>query len=211
VLSLEAFVQASYDTGQAVSGALAGQGAVALQVQWQGANPPATGGPQLEWVPAAGVTPRFAWANTTTSGSNNHTVLTVFASVVTTTVQDAAAVVAAAVQQGWESERARSAAWWTAFWPQAFVTLPTTRLEGYYYVELYRFAASDRTTLHGLMGAFGPTGMFNYWGVCLQNARSGMLLAQPTVLACLRACVSACEWDGVWWQHGDACGAVGGW
>lgn len=27
----------------------------------------------------------------------------------------------------------------------------------------YRFAASDRVGLHGLMGAFGPSGMFNYW------------------------------------------------
>ena len=27
----------------------------------------------------------------------------------------------------------------------------------------YRFAASDRVSLHGLMGAFGPDGIFNLW------------------------------------------------
>ena len=28
----------------------------------------------------------------------------------------------------------------------------------------YRFVSSDRVGLHGLMGAFGPTGNNNFWG-----------------------------------------------
>ncbi len=168
VLSLEAFVQADYDPAKAASGAVEGQGAIALQLRWEAnssSNSVTPSGPRLEWVAAANVTPRFVW-----NDKVNHTegTLTAFASVVTTRTEDAAAVVKAAMRAGWVAERERSAKWWVDFWPQAFLTLPTTRLEGYYYVEIYRFAASDRTTLHGLMGAFGPTGIFNLWPVrCL--------------------------------------------
>ena len=31
------------------------------------------------------------------------------------------------------------------------------------HLEMFRFPASDRVTLHGLMGAFGPTGNYNLW------------------------------------------------
>ena len=55
------------------------------------------------------------------------------------------------------------AAWWASYWPQSFVTIPTTRVEGYYWTQLYRFVSSDRVGLHGLMGAFGPSDMFNLW------------------------------------------------
>jgi hypothetical protein len=54
-------------------------------------------------------------------------------------------------------------AWWASYWPQSFVTIPVTRLEGYYYTQMYRFVSSDRVGLHGLMGAFGPSSMFNLW------------------------------------------------
>jgi hypothetical protein len=53
--------------------------------------------------------------------------------------------------------------WWAAYWPQSFVSLPITRIEGYYYSQMYRFPSSDRIGLHGLMGAFGPSGMFDLW------------------------------------------------
>ena len=54
-------------------------------------------------------------------------------------------------------------AWWSAYWPQSFITIPLTRLESFYYLQMYRFVASDRVTLHGLDGAFGPSGMTNLW------------------------------------------------
>eukprot|EP01043_Picozoa_sp_COSAG02_P046603 COSAG02_NODE_4375_length_5437_cov_7.337580_9_plen_70_part_00 len=45
------------------------------------------------------------------------------------------------------------------------MTLPVTRAEGFYYTQMYRFVSSDRVGLHGLMGAFGPTGNYNFWYV----------------------------------------------
>ncbi len=91
--------------------------------------------------------------------------------------------------------------WWSGYWPQSFVSLPITRIEGYCesdltfvtsskvestdtqasqrltdrgdwptclhacsdYSQMYRFPSSDRVGLHGLMGAFGPSGMFDLW------------------------------------------------
>ena len=171
LLTLDAFVQADYNTQLAGSGALAGQGAAVVQLRW------ATGAlaslPQLEWVQAADAQPRFAWTNTTTTAATTATTaaasapmheLTAFASVVTTNATAADSVVAAAAAAGRTAELARHRAWWAAYWEQAFVTLPSTRVEALYYVEMYRFAASDRVTLHGLMGAFGPDGIFNLWG-----------------------------------------------
>jgi alpha-L-fucosidase 2 len=54
-------------------------------------------------------------------------------------------------------------AWWANYWPRSFVSLPITRVEGFYYTEMYRFPSSDRVGLHGLMGAFGPSSMFDLW------------------------------------------------
>jgi hypothetical protein len=164
LLRLDAFVQADYDTAIAGSGALGGQGAAVLQLRWQDGVLPTP--PALEWVQSSQAKPHFAWSNVTTStggGASSSRTLTAFASVVTSNASDAAAAVAAAQHAGRDAELARHAAWWAAYWEQAFVTLPSTRVEALYYVEMYRFAASDRVTLHGLMGAFGPDGIFNLW------------------------------------------------
>ena len=74
-----------------------------------------------------------------------------------------AKAVNAGAQLGIAALAVRHKAWWAAYWPQSFVSLPVTRLEGYYYTEMYRFVSSDRIGLHGLMGAFGPSGMFDLW------------------------------------------------
>ena len=57
----------------------------------------------------------------------------------------------------------RHLVWWHEYWPESFVSLPVTRIEGFYYAEMYRFPSADRVGLHGLMGAFGPSGMFDLW------------------------------------------------
>ena len=77
--------------------------------------------------------------------------------------QAVAAAVNGAAAAGVAALYAQHAAWWAAYWPLSFVSLPVTRLEGYYYAEMYRFTSSDRVGLHGLMGSFGPSGMFNLW------------------------------------------------
>ena len=83
--------------------------------------------------------------------------------------EPAASISAAALVQHVSSTTTPSAlladttAWWARYWPQSFVTLPTTRVEGMYYAQMFRFPASDRSTLMGLDGAFGPSGMPNYW------------------------------------------------
>ena len=120
--------------------------------------------PPVEWVSKG--SPDFAWVNTTNTASPAGTeVRTVLASVQNTPAQmKAADVVAAAAAANLDAVYTQHAAWWAAYWAQAFVTLPVTRLESFYFVEMYRFAASDRVVLQGLMGAFGPTDNYNLWG-----------------------------------------------
>ena len=66
-----------------------------------------------------------------------------------------------AATRGVEAAFAAHKGWWADYWVQSFVSLPVTRIEGYYYSQMYRFPSSDRIGLHGLMGAFGPSGMFS--------------------------------------------------
>ena len=75
-----------------------------------------------------------------------------------------AQIVDTAVRLGVAHLLAEHKQWWAEYWPESFISLPDTKLEAMYYVQMYRFASSDRVTLHGLMGAFGPTLEFNLWG-----------------------------------------------
>jgi hypothetical protein len=73
----------------------------------------------------------------------------VYASVGFATQEDAAqAAASAAVNQALavgvpalvESHRA----WWHPFWPAGFVSIPDTRLEGFYYIQMYKMASATR-------------------------------------------------------------------
>eukprot|EP01051_Picozoa_sp_SAG22_P005456 SAG22_NODE_324_length_12373_cov_23.912254_5_plen_721_part_00 len=120
--------------------------------------------PSLEWVDRKGNT---AYGNKTVTSAAEHRT-TVFVGVLASdhkgTAAAASAIATAAATAGRAKLLAVSTGWWADFWPQSFVTLPTTRLEGFYYTQMYRFVSSDRVGLHGLMGAFGPTGNYNFWG-----------------------------------------------
>lgn len=35
-------------------------------------------------------------------------------------------------------------AWWHAFWPEGFVSIPDTRLESFYYIQMYKMASATR-------------------------------------------------------------------
>jgi len=72
-----------------------------------------------------------------------------------------------AITVGTDALKTSNAAWWENYYPKTFVSLPDTRLEANYWLQTYRYAASDRVNLHGLDGAFGPSSgasqMFNFW------------------------------------------------
>jgi len=106
-------------------------------------QPQVTASPLLMWVDASGGRANMAWSNTSTSATS----LLVVASVVASNVSQARYNVAAGLAQGRVALLARSRMWWGNYWPQSFVSLPVTRLEGYYYTQMYRFPAADRVDL----------------------------------------------------------------
>ena len=126
--------------------------------------------PKLTWVKVG--TPDFAWKNVTTSsaatGGGTIRRLTAWAAVVSDASMseakmNASEIVATASALTTRALLTRTTSWWSGYWSQSFVTLPVTRVESFYYSQMYRFPASDRVTLHGLMGAFGPTSNYNLW------------------------------------------------
>jgi hypothetical protein len=121
-------------------------------------NKSSTFRPALEWVSVNNKT-GFSWQNTTTPAGD----LLAFGAFPTKTLT-AAAVIAKAAAQPPSVLEADTAAWWHAYWQESFITLPVTKVEALYYVEMYRFPAADRVVLQGLMGAFGPTDNYNLWG-----------------------------------------------
>eukprot|EP00035_Acanthoeca_spectabilis_P012802 m.232590 g.232590 ORF g.232590 m.232590 type:complete len:852 (-) comp15717_c0_seq3:218-2773(-) len=40
--------------------------------------------------------------------------------------------------------RQEHCAWWHSFWPLSFLSIPVTRVEGFYYIEMYKIASSSR-------------------------------------------------------------------
>lgn len=56
--------------------------------------------------------------------------------------------------------RAANSAWWAAYWPLSFLSFDTdTKLLGFYYIQMARYAMGGRAALHDLMGPFGPSGI----------------------------------------------------
>ena len=49
-----------------------------------------------------------------------------------------------AAQTGVPSLVASHRAWWQRFWPQSFVSVPDTRLESFYYIQMYKMASATR-------------------------------------------------------------------
>jgi len=124
-----------------------------------------TSAPTLEWVDEAGSKGNSAYGNKTVAESvaGSQTLFVSVMAVPKATAAEATAAATAAASTGRSALLKASTAWWRAYWEQSFVTLPVTRAEGFYYTQMYRFVSSDRVGLHGLMGAFGPTGNFNFW------------------------------------------------
>jgi hypothetical protein len=58
--------------------------------------------------------------------------------------EEAGAAVKAALAAGAETLRASHRAWWHAYWPASFVSIPDTRLEGFYWMQMYKLASATR-------------------------------------------------------------------
>lgn len=87
----------------------------------------------LEWVQTDAED--FAWSNITHTDNSGTVSLTAWASVQASGTP-AKVVISAARAVEPSQLLANTSAWWAAYWPQAFVSPPVTRLEGFYYTEV---------------------------------------------------------------------------
>jgi alpha-L-fucosidase 2 len=58
--------------------------------------------------------------------------------------KEAVDAVTAAAEAGLDRLVASHRAWWHAYWPQSFVSIPDTRLESFYWIQMYKLAAATR-------------------------------------------------------------------
>lgn len=56
----------------------------------------------------------------------------------------AAAAVRAALKDGIKDLVATHRAWWNAYWPQGFLSIPDTRMESFYFIQMYKLASATR-------------------------------------------------------------------
>ena len=61
-----------------------------------------------------------------------------------TTADEATRAVNAAAQSGLPKLLETHRAWWHAYWPQSFVSLPDTRIESFYWIQMYKLASATR-------------------------------------------------------------------
>lgn len=69
--------------------------------------------------------------------------------------EQAAAAVARAIAQGPERLRRSHRAYWHGYYPQSFVSLPDTRLESFYWIQMYKLASATRAE-HPVIDTLGP-------------------------------------------------------
>lgn len=61
-----------------------------------------------------------------------------------TATGEAAQAVSVAAQCGLATLTGSHRAWWHAFWPQSFVSIPDTRMESFYWIQMYKLASATR-------------------------------------------------------------------
>lgn len=57
---------------------------------------------------------------------------------------EAVAAVKKGIATGLDALTATHRAWWHQFWPEGFVSIPDTRLESFYYIQMYKMASATR-------------------------------------------------------------------
>ncbi|WP_179136220.1 glycoside hydrolase family 95-like protein [Paenibacillus sp. 32352] len=69
--------------------------------------------------------------------------------------QDAADLVRQTAQADLEQEVQQHRSWWHAYYPQSFVSIPDTLLEGFYWIQMYKLASATRKE-HLIIDNQGP-------------------------------------------------------
>jgi hypothetical protein len=86
-----------------------------------------------------------AWQEKALGGGRRLLVLSIADSFPGTEARDqAAAAVARAIKEGPTALRKSHQAWWHAYYPASFVSIPNARLESFYWIQMYKLASATR-------------------------------------------------------------------
>ena len=97
----------------------------------------------------------------------------------TGSAEDAVANIDKAIKRGVTELEKVHRAWWHAFYPASFVTLPDARLESFYWIQLYKMASATRED-RPVVDLMGPWYKNTVWAAYWQNLNTQ--LAYYTVL-----------------------------
>ena len=97
----------------------------------------------------------------------------------TGSAEDAVANIEKAIKRGVMELEKVHRAWWHAFYPASFVTLPDARLESFYWIQLYKMASATRED-RPVVDLMGPWYKNSVWAAYWQNLNTQ--LAYYTVL-----------------------------
>jgi hypothetical protein len=98
---------------------------------------------------------------------------------ITGSAEDAVANIEKAIKRGVMELEKVHRAWWHAFYPASFVTLPDARLESFYWIQLYKMASAMREN-RPVVDLMGPWYKNTVWAAYWQNLNTQ--LAYYTVL-----------------------------
>ncbi|UQZ83779.1 hypothetical protein SK3146_02986 [Paenibacillus konkukensis] len=96
-----------------------------------------------------------AWQERETSPGRRICYLTVQRGADEAAGDAAAALVRETAEASLEQEVEAHRSWWHAYYPQSFVSLPDTRLEGFYWIQMYKLASATRRE-HLIIDNQGP-------------------------------------------------------
>lgn len=86
----------------------------------------------------------------------------------TGSAEDAVANIEKAIKRGVMELEKVHRAWWHAFYPASFVTLPDARLESFYWIQLYKMASATRED-RPVVDLMGPWYKNSVWAAYWQN------------------------------------------
>jgi alpha-L-fucosidase 2 len=97
-----------------------------------------------------------AWQETSLGGARRLIILSIADSFPGADARNqAAAAVARAVEEGPAALRRSHQAYWHAFYPASFVSIPNARLQSFYWIQMYKLASATRAD-RPAMGTLGP-------------------------------------------------------
>jgi hypothetical protein len=107
-----------------------------------------------------------AWTATTTPGRTVYFISTRITHPGATAADEAAGIVRKAKRSGLAALEKSHRAWWHAFYPKSFLSVPDARIESYYWIQMYKMASASRQggPVLDLMGPwFMPTEWPGIW------------------------------------------------